>query len=274
MIFNFLIIILYTALNLISEISYADKLNDIKKTKTIRIAVFDSNPPFGFIDPNTKKLAGYDIDIAKKIANNLNVKLILRPTNPANRIPLLISGKVDLIGANFTITSERAKQIHFSIPIFSTEQKFIARKGLLKTINDITMLRIGADKGTVQEITLRKYYPNIKIISYDDTPFAFAALQNGNVQAITQDDAKLIGLLSNLPENIKRNYEISPFSITHEYQALAAVKGETNLINAINNILLNLENNGQAKIIYDRWFGPKTKAELPRGSFQFTISKK
>ncbi|MDM3561996.1 transporter substrate-binding domain-containing protein, partial [Proteus vulgaris] len=93
----------------------------------------------------------------------------------------------------------------------------------------------GADKGTVQEITLRERYPDTKFISYDDTPLAFAALLNGNVQAITQDDAKLVGLLANLPDAIKSDFEVSSFSITREYQAVAAAKCEERLFNEINN---------------------------------------
>ncbi|HGJ5876073.1 MAG TPA: ABC transporter substrate-binding protein [Arsenophonus sp.] len=261
--------VLSVALVFVTGFVKADKLENIKKAGVIRIAVFDSNPPFGFIDAKTKKLVGYDIDIAEAIANDFGVKLVLRSTNPANRIPLLKAGKVDLIGANFTITEERAKQVDFSIPDFATGQKFIARKGVLKTADDIIPLRIGADKGTVQEITLRERYPNTKVISYDDTPLAFAALRNGNVQAITQDDAKLIGLLGNLPAKIKDNYEISPFSLTREYQALAVDKGEANLIKAVNNTLLKLEKSGQAEIIYNRWFGPETRTALLRGDFKF-----
>ncbi|MEY1164571.1 ABC transporter substrate-binding protein [Providencia manganoxydans] len=254
---------------LLANVAKADKLDDIKQAGVIRVAVFDSNPPFGFIDPQSKKLTGYDVDIAQAIADNLGVKLELRPTNPANRIPLLTSGKVDLIGANFTITDERAKQVDFSIPDFATGQKFIARKGVLKTPDDIAPLRIGADKGTVQEVTLRERYPDTKVISYDDTPQAFAALRNGNVQAITQDDAKLVGLLGNLPEKIKADFEISPFSITREYQALAASKGEQRLVENVNEALLKLEKEGQAEVIYNRWFGPDTKAAQPRGDFKF-----
>ncbi|MCE1786940.1 transporter substrate-binding domain-containing protein, partial [Enterobacter hormaechei] len=199
----------------------------------------------------TKKLAGYDVDIANAIANDLGVKLELRPTNPANRLPLLASKKVDLIAANFTVTHERAKQVDFSIPYFATGQKFIARKGILKSPEDIKNLRIGADKGTVQEITLREHYPTAKVISYDDTPLAFAALRNGNVQAITQDDAKLVGLLANVPEAQKAEFEISPFSITREYQAVAAAKGQERLVEAVNQTLLKLEKEGEAAEIYN-----------------------
>ncbi|WP_340620101.1 ABC transporter substrate-binding protein [Xenorhabdus siamensis] len=260
---------LLTSLVLVSGVAKADKLDDIKKVGTVRIAVFDSNPPFGFIDPKTKKLAGYDVDIANAIASDLGVKLQLRPTNPANRIPLLSSKKIDLIAANFTITDERAKQVDFSIPYFATGQKFIARKGVLTNPDDIAKLRIGADKGTVQEITLRERYPTAKVISYDDTPLAFAALRNGNVQAITQDDAKLVGLLANVPEAQKADFEISPFSITREYQAVAASKGETRLVEAVNQTLLKLEKEGEAEKIYNRWFGPDTKFAQPRGDFKF-----
>ncbi len=107
------------------------------------------------------------------------------------------------------------------------------------------------------------------MISYYDTPLAFAALRNGNVDAITQDDAKLVGLLGNLPESVKAEFELSPFSLTREYQALAAPKGETRLVEAVNKTLLKLESEGKSQQIYNQWFGPGTKAEQPRGEFKF-----
>ncbi|MBW7980975.1 ABC transporter substrate-binding protein [Enterobacillus tribolii] len=252
----------------VSGLAQADKLDDIQKAGVVKIAVFDSNPPFGFVDPQTHKLVGYDVDVANEIGKALGVKVELRPTNPANRIPLLVSKKVDLIAANFTITAERAKEVNFSEPYFRTGQKFIARKGVLKQPDDIAKLRIGADKGTVQEITLRNKYPDAKVISYDDTPLAFAALRNGNVQAITQDDAKLVGLLANVPEAQKADFEISPFSITKEYQGIGLPKGEDRLTGKVNEVLNGLESSGELVKIYDRWFGPDTKSAQPRGDFK------
>lgn len=263
-----LITIAFLGTLLSSNSAFADRLDDIEKRGEIKIAVFDSNPPFGFIDETTNKIVGLDVDYANAIAKELNVKVELVPTNPANRIPLLTSKKADLIVANFTVTDERAKTVDFSLPYFATGQKFIAKKGVLKTADDLKNLRIGADKGTVMEITLREKYPTAKVISYDDTPFAFAALRNGVVQAITQDDAKLIGLLANIPEEQRENFEISPFSITQEYQAVGIPKGETRLIDKVNQILLKLETNGEALTIYNRWFGPNTKSAMPRGVFK------
>lgn len=98
--------------------AHADRLDDIKKAGVLRVATFDSNPPFGYVDGKTNHIVGLDVDYAKALADKLGVKLQLQPTNPANRIPFLTSGKVDLVLANFTITDERAKQVDFSIPYF------------------------------------------------------------------------------------------------------------------------------------------------------------
>lgn len=254
--------------SLVANQAYADRLDDIQTRGEIKIAVFDSNPPFGYVDGKNKKIVGLDADYAKAIAEALNVKLKLVPTNPANRIPLLTAQKADLIVANFTVTSERAKAVDFSLPYFATGQKFVARKGVLKTPDDLKKMRIGADKGTVMEITLREQYPTAKVISYDDTPFAFTALKNGVVQAITQDDAKLIGLLANLPTKQREEFEISPFSITKEYQAVGIPKGEKRLLQEVNKILLSIEEKGEAVNIYNRWFGPETPTAMPRGEFK------
>lgn len=94
----------------------------------MKVATFDANPPFGSIDAKTHEIVGYDVDFAKALAKSLGVKLELVATNPANRIPLLQSGKADLIVADITITPERAQVIDFSTPYFVTGQQFWSRQ--------------------------------------------------------------------------------------------------------------------------------------------------
>lgn len=184
------------------------------------------------------------------------------PTNPANRIPLLTASKVNIVLANFTITEERAKQVNFSIPYFASGQQFIARKGTLSSPDQLGSLRIGVDKGTTNEIVLREKYPSAKLVAYDDTPFAFTALRNGNVQAITQDGPKLVGLLANVPDRDK--YEIPPFSISDDLIGAGLPKGEERLTEFVNESLRELETSGRAQAIYDTWFGPDSKTPLTR----------
>lgn len=254
--------LLLASLALASTLAWADRLDDIKKAGVLRVAAFDANPPFGFVDPKTRQIVGLDVDVAGELARQLGVRLELVPTNPANRIPLLTAGKVDLVLANFTITEERAKVVNFSTPYFASGTQFIARKGTLSSPEQLSGLRIGVDKGTTNEIQLRAQYPKATLVAYDDTPFAFTALRNGNVQAISQDGPKLIGLLANVPDREK--YEIPPFAISQDYIGVGIPLGETALTDFVNRSLLALEADGRAAKIYDTWFGPTTKTPLTR----------
>lgn len=254
--------LLTTLLVVASHCAYADRLDDIKRAGVLRVAAFDSNPPFGFVDQKDNQIVGLDVDYARAVAKRLGVKLEIQPTNPANRVAFLKSGKVDLVFANFTITDERRKEVDFSTPYFASGTQFIAKKGVLKSPEQLNSLRIGADKGTTNEQQVRARFPNATIVAYDDTPFAFAALRTGNVQAITQDGPKLVALLARTPD--KANYEISPFTISNDYEGVGVPKGETRLLDVVNGTLTHLEADGEAAQIYDRWFGPKSAAPLPR----------
>ncbi|WP_201700978.1 ABC transporter substrate-binding protein [Paraburkholderia hiiakae] len=245
-----------------STSAHADRLDDIKRAGVLRVAAFDSNAPFGFVDPKDNQIVGLDVDYARAVAKSLGVKLEIQPTNPANRIAFLKSGKVDLVFANFTITDDRKKEVDFSTPYFASGTQFIAKKGVLKSSEQLNGLRIGADKGTTNEQQVRAKFPNATIVAYDDTPFAFAALRTGNVQAITQDGPKLVALLARAPD--KENYEIPPFTISNDYEGVGVPKGETRLLDAVNSTLTHLETDGEAAQIYDKWFGPKSAAPLPR----------
>ncbi len=175
------------------------------------------------------------------------LRCLLRINYLGSLIPLLTANKVDLVLANFTITPERAEQVDFSIPYFSSGQQFIVRKGSLKSPEDLNKWRVGVDKGTVNEGVLRDKFPGAKVIAYDDTPFAFTALRNGQVQAITQDGPKLIGLLANVPD--KDKYEVPPFTISNDLIGVGIPKGEKALAEFVNQSLTELEAGGQAQTI-------------------------
>ncbi len=261
---------LFTGLAVLASGSaLADRLDDIKKAGVLRVGVFDANPPFGFVDSKTGAPVGLDVDYAQEIAKRLGVKAEFRATNPANRIPLLASQKVDIVAANFTITDERRQQIGFSTPYFASGLQFIAKKGALRQPDDLKTWRLGVDKGTTQETTLRTKYPEARVIAYDDSPLALAALKSGAIQAFAQDGAKLGALLATLPGNDQ--YEISSFTLTREYMGVGVPKGEDRLVAAIDQILVDLEKTGTAARIYDKWFGPKSAAPLAR---DFTIGGK
>lgn len=242
--------------------AHADQLADIKKAGVVKVATFDANPPFGSVDPKTHELVGYDIDFAKALAKTLGVKLELVATNPANRIPLLQSGKADLIVADITITPERAQVVDFSTPYFVTGQQFLVPVKGADKLDAYNHSRIGAVKGTTGEQALHQRFPAARVLSYDDIPLALTALRSGNVQAITQDSTILAGLLAGAPD--KANFKILPDLLSKEEIGVGVKKGEPALLKAVNDELVNLEKTGEASRIYDTWFGPSTKTPQPR----------
>ncbi len=209
---------------LLASQAQADQLADIKAAGVVKVATFDANPPFGSVDAKNHHIVGYDVDFAQALAKALGVKLELVATNPANRIPLLQSGKADLIVADITITPERAQVIDFSTPYFVTGQQFLVPAGSPDKLDEYSKARIGAVKGTTGEQALHQRFPQARVLSYDDIPLALTALRNGNVQAITQDSTILAGLLAEAPDKAK--FKILPDLLSKEEIGVGVKKGE------------------------------------------------
>ena len=239
-----------------------DTLAEIKKKGVLVAGVKDSAPPFGFIDEKTREIIGYDVDFSKAIAKRMGVKLDIKPVTSATRMPQLIAGNVDLVAATMTITPERAKQIDFSYVYFLTGQKFLTKKGSVKKLADMEGKKIGTAKGTTSEQNVKKAIPSATVLSFDDYPSAFLALQQGKVVAVTTDESMLAGLLGKAPN--KNAFEIPDLRISDEPYGLGVRKGDKALLDFVNATLLEMEKSGEAAKIFTKWFGPKTDTPLQR----------
>ena len=258
-----IVISLISAIPLLSVVSVSKAdVAEIKKKNVLVVGVKDSLYPFGFINEKSRILEGYDIDFAKNIADKLGVKLELKPVTSANRIPLLSEGNVDLLACTMTITPERAQQINFSYPYFVSKQKFIVKKGTIKSLKDLENKKIGTTKGSTSEINVAKAIPSAKVLSFDDYPQAFLALQQGKVAAITTDESILAGILSKATK--KEDYELPTFDISKEPYGLGVNKQNPELLKIVNQTILEMEKNGKAAETFNKWFGPKSSVPLTR----------
>ena len=93
----------------------ARSLDEIKKSGVLKVAVFSDKAPFGYIDKDGKN-AGYDIVFAERLAKDLGVKVKYTSVDPAARVDVLTSNKVDITLANFTVTDERKEKVDFAKP--------------------------------------------------------------------------------------------------------------------------------------------------------------
>ncbi|MDK2124969.1 ABC transporter substrate-binding protein [Parachitinimonas caeni] len=242
--------------------AWADDLDNIKKKGVLVVGVKDATPPFGVLDPKTNTISGYDIDFAAAIAKRLNVKLSVKAVDSAERIPKLQAGEVDMIIATMTKNPEREKQVDFSYGYFVTGQKFVVRKGKVNSIEDLTNLSIGTVKGSTSEKQVRKEMPNANVVLFDDYPEAFKSLESGRLDAVTTDEPILAGLLNGMAN--KKDYEIPNVTISLEIYGIAVRKGEARLRKEVNDTIIEMERDGSAQKIFDRWFGPNTKNPLQR----------
>jgi polar amino acid transport system substrate-binding protein len=248
----------------------ADTLADAKKKGVLVVGCKDSLPPFGYIDEKTRQIVGYDIDFVNAIAKKMGVKVELKPVTSASRMPQLQESHIDIIAATMTKNPERAKQIDFSYAYFLTGQKFITKKGSVKSLKDLEGKRIGTAKGSTSEQNVAKAIPSATILSFDDYPQAFLALQQGKVSAVTTDEAILAGILAKSPN--KAQYEIPQLQISDEPYGLGMRKGDTNFVNFVNKTILEMEKSGEANAIFEKWFGPSTQFHLER-TFKITADK-
>ena len=254
----------------------ADSLAEIKKKGVLVAGVKDSLPPFGSIDPQTKDFVGYDIDFVKYFAKKLGVKVEFKPVTSANRMPQLMEGHIDMIIATMTKNPERAKQIDFSYTYFLTGQKFLAKKGAVKTLKDLEGKKIGTAKGSTSEQNVKKSIPSATVLSFDDYPQGVLAVQQGKVVAVTTDESILAGQLGKLEKNpaTKGQYEIPDLAISEEPYGIGMRKGDANWVKFVNDALLEMEKNSEAKKIFDKWFGPDSDSPIKRGTFKITADKR
>ncbi|MCW0211034.1 ABC transporter substrate-binding protein [Achromobacter veterisilvae] len=105
----------------------ADELSDILKRGELRVAVQTSGPLMSFMD-KTGKRTGLAVEVAKRMADDLGVKLVLQDYEWKGLIPALLSGKADMVAADMTPTPQRAAQVLFSAPMFYADTVAVVPK--------------------------------------------------------------------------------------------------------------------------------------------------
>ena len=168
-------------------------LDEIIADGTINIGVFSDKYPFGFVDENGE-YQGYDVYFARRIGEDLGVKVNFVSTEAANRVEYLETGKVDIILANFTVTPERAEKVDFALPYMNVALGVVSPDS--RVITDLKQLgpedRVIVISGTTAEDYLIKNNPEVTLQKYDTYANAKNALENGNAVAWANDNTEVI----------------------------------------------------------------------------------
>ena len=251
----------------------ADQLDDIKKKGEIVFGVLGTDEPNSFVDPKTREIVGYEVDIANAIAKKIGVKPVFKQLAVAARIPELQQGRVDILAASLTHNTEREAQIDFSLTTFVTGQKVLVKTTSgIKDVPDLANKKVLTVKGGTQEPNVRKAVPTVEVVTFETTPQAFQALQQGKGAGYVNDEASLVNDYAKLGP-AKKDYTILPTSISVEPLALGLKKGEKNLKTVVDGVLRDLEKSGDADKLFVKWYGPATKLQFDKRSFKIESDK-
>lgn len=170
----------------------ARSLDEIKKSGKIKIAVFSDKAPFGYVDKDGK-YQGYDVYFAEQLAKDLGVEPEYTSVDPAARVDVLTSNKVDLVLANFTVTEERKGKVDFAKPYMKVALGVVSPQNA--PITDVGQLdgkTLIIAKGTTAETWFEKNAPNVKLQKYDQYADAYNALLDGRGDAFSTDNTEVL----------------------------------------------------------------------------------
>ena len=237
------------ALMAVTASAQTGTIGKIKERGKLLAGVKLDTPPFGFLDDKNEP-AGFDIDIVRKIAARIGVPVELVKVTSATRIPLLVSGNVDLVAASMTHTRERDRTIDFSITYYTGGQSLMVPKASPVTgVKDLDGKQVAVQQGTTLEKNIAAVAPKAKVIAFRDYNAAWLALAQGRADAFTGSLNILQGFLKDNPnfKIVGELFSVEPFGI-------GVRQGDSDLRDEINVVLQDLWTSGEYAALYRKWF--------------------
>ena len=247
---------LAASLSLVSPFASADTLQNIKQKGEITIGMLVDFPPYGTTNAQNQP-DGYDADVAKLLAHDLGVKANIIPVTGPNRIPYLLTNKVDLLVASLAITPERAKQVQFSDPYAAATIVLLGKTGApIKAAADLKGLRVGVARASTQDVAITKIAPpGTDIRRFDDDASAMQALLAGQVDAIGCSVTVASAINKRAPGQYAQK-----FNLVQQDMGIAMRQNDPVLLKTVNEFVARNTANGQLNKLYQKWLG----VDLPK----------
>ena len=235
----------------LSGVAWADKFEDIISKGVVRIGVPLDVPPFGSQNVN-REPEGFDVDMANMVAKALGVKLELTQITGANRLPFLLTDKVDIVISVMGLTPERAKQIMFTSPYANTSLAVYGPKNIKVTsAADLGNHRVAAARGTTQELALSAMNPKANIMRTEDDATAAAAYLSGQAQIFATNSLVAIDLAK---KNPNKEFDLK-FNIRRSPAHMGVKMGEHSLVRWLDSFIFFNTMNTELDKLHMKWIG-------------------
>lgn len=207
-------------------------------------------PPFEFIDENGN-LTGFEVELMPLVGEHVGVTMTVENIPWDTIFAGLANGQYDGVASGVTITEERKMTMDFSTPIASQGQVVIVMtESDVQSVNDLAGRKVGVQIGTTGDFALDDY--NVEKRQYDDIGLAILDMVNGNIDACVCDSIIASDfVLAN--ENYKGMLRTAGEPFTSEEIAIAVKKGNTELLNLINEGLEAMKADGSYDELKAKW---------------------
>jgi ABC-type amino acid transport substrate-binding protein len=246
----------------------APTIDQIRSSKTLRIAYGPDSPPFSYVLPGSPATAapqGYSVDLCRAIADKLKVqlsvpdlKLVYVPVTSSDRFDALTGDKADLLCESSTATLSRRAKVDFSIPIFIDGASFAIGPTGPRDVSQLAGKKVGVLPGTTTEQELRRALTgtriNAEVVLVKTNQEGVDMVEKGQVAAYFADRATLTFLLRK--EKQFANLLMADTYLSIEPIALALRRGDSDFRLAIDSALSNIYRRGEIVQIFKGAFGP------------------
>lgn len=246
-----LIVLLLAAISAPAE---SRTLDEIISDGTLRIGVNPNFPPMSSFGM-TNQLEGFDVDIANRIAEALGVEAEFVSTETAQRVPFLVSNRIDIALGAMTRTPERAKLIGFTIPLHSEAMGVITtdKVGIQswKELDraDITLVNM---RGNLSVSILKEMLPKPKVLLVDGNADTIRAIAQGRADALVENVDFFLKFLPNY-RNVEWQVLKDPIFVA--YCSIGIGKGNDSMRNYLNILLHDLHTSGFVNETWEKWYG-------------------
>jgi len=248
----------------------AGTIEQIRESKTLRIAYDPGAPPFSYIVPGSPATAlpqGYSVELCREIANLFkeqlkvpDLKVAYVPVNTQDRFDAIISGKADLLCESSTATLSRRQKVDFSIPIFLDGASFVIRPDGPRDVKFLAGKKVAVLPGTTTEEELRRALTgtriNAEVVLVKTNQEGIDAVEKGAVAAYFADRATLTFLLRK--EKQAANLLMADTYLSVEPIALALKLGDSDFRLAVDTALSHIYRRGEITVIFKTAFGVLT----------------
>ena len=232
-----------------TELSNSDQVQAIIERGVLRVGVKQDVPNFGYKNPDSGEFEGLEIDIARKIADELGVDIEFTPVTAQTRGPRLDNGQVDLVIATFTITEERKLLYNFTTPYYTDAVGFLVNKDSgIKTFTDLNGKTIGVAQGSITRTLISeladKYGIAVNFAELGSYPELSVSLRAHRTDAFSVDQSILSGYIGSKSELMDFSFSASDYGIVTKLS-------NKDLNNYLNSLVEKWTSDGSLQAIYD-----------------------